>query len=116
LVFSAPQLRTEKFYAITKAYGIETEKFDSLTMTKNFQENLSRFSGLLQLKSKHPQAYTRIIHQQLQILASHHIIILQNIGPDAIFYLSDHIQALDGVLDVILSKTVIIVLCGTCTK
>ena len=108
LVFSAPQLRTEKFQAITKAYAIETEKHDSLTMMKILKKTYQDSAAFtsFQLKSRHPEAHTRIIHQQSRILASHHVIILQNIGPDAMFYLIDHIQALDGVLDVIPSKTV----------
>jgi hypothetical protein len=108
LVFSAPQVRTDDFYATTKAYAIETEKSTSLTMMQILKETYHGNATFVpfQLRSKNTEAYVRFIRQQSRILASHHVIILQNIGPDAMFYLVDHIQALPGVMDVTPSKTV----------
>jgi uncharacterized membrane-anchored protein YhcB (DUF1043 family) len=108
LVFTAPQIRTEQFHATTKAYAIETERGDSLTMMQILKTTYQESAAFtpFQLRSKSPEAYARTIHQQSRILASHHVIILQNIDPDAMFYLVDHIQALIGVLDVIPSKTI----------
>ena len=107
LVFSAPQVRTEDFYAATKAYVIETEKSTSLTMMQILKETYQGTATFVpfQLRSKHTEAYVRFIRQQSRILASHYVIILQNIGPDAMFYLSNYIQALSGVIDVTPSKT-----------
>lgn len=108
LVFSAPQIRTDQFRAVTQAYAIETEKKNSLNMMQilkaTYQET-AEFTAY-QLRSKHPEAFTRIIHQQSRILASHYVIVVQNIGPDAMFYLEDHIKDVPGVLDVMPSKTV----------
>jgi hypothetical protein len=108
LVFSAPRVRNDDFYATTKAYAIETEKSTSLTMMQILKETYQGTATFVpfQLRSKHTEAYVRFIRQQSRILASHHVIIMQNIGPDAMFYLVDHIQALPGVIDVTPSKTV----------
>ncbi len=108
LVFTAPQICTEQFHATTKAYVIETERVDSLTMIQILKTMYQESAAVtpFQLRSKSPEAYARIIHQQSRILASHHVIILQNIGPDDMSYLVDHIQELIGVLDVIPSKTI----------
>ncbi len=108
LVFSTPQIRTDQFHAVTKAYAIETEKSNSLSMMqilKTTYQDTAAFVSF-QLRSKHPEAYTRIIHQQSRIIASQYVVIMQNIGPDAMFYLEDHIKAVNGVIDVMPSKTV----------
>ncbi|KAI2498957.1 hypothetical protein MHU86_15520 [Fragilaria crotonensis] len=108
LVFSTPQIRNDQFYAVTKAYAIETEKANSLNMMQILKTTYQDTATYVpfQLRSKHPEAYARTIRQQSRILASHYVVIMQNIGPDAMFYLEDHIKAIDGVIDVMPSKTV----------
>ena len=108
LVFSAPQVRTDTFFATTKAYAIETEQATSLTMMQILKETYQDSATFVpfQLRSKNTEAYARFIRQQSRILGSHYVIIMQNIGQDAMFYLVDHIQALEGVIDVNPSKTI----------
>ena len=108
LVFSKPQYRHEGFYTSTKAYSIETEKSNGPALTdimkQAFRDSLDFVP--FKMRNKNPQAFVNRIQQQSSEIANNYTIILQNIGTQAMFYLSDHIYSIDGVLDIMPSKTV----------
>ena len=51
------------------------------------------------MRSKHPDAYCRILSQQTKLIADQHVIVLYNISPDTMYYLSDRIASITGVID-----------------
>ena len=108
LVYCSPQLRTKEYYLNTKAYAIEAEKTHSTTlsdiMMKVFRE--TREFVPFRMKSKNPKAFANVIKHQTLTIANHHTIILQNIGVDAMYYISDYIMTVDGVIDIMPARTV----------
>jgi len=54
-----------------------------------------------QMRSKHPEAFLRAIRVQTQTMATNRTIVLNNIGTDAILYLSHWIEYIDGVKDIV---------------
>ena len=108
LVYCAPKIRTQDYFASTKAYAVETEKSNAKTMTdilmQVFRESLHFVP--FQMRNKSPKAFTHAIRRQSDSIANHHTIILQNIGVDAMYYLSDHILNIDGAIDLTPAKTV----------
>ena len=54
-----------------------------------------------QLRAKHPEAFARIIRRQTEIISNNHVIIVNNVSKDTMYYLSDRILSVDGVSDVI---------------
>ena len=110
LVYCAPKVRGSNYYVTTKAYAIETEKVHGHTLTdifmKAYRESLAFVP--FQMRNKNPKAFTNAIYRQNESIANHHTIILHNLGVDAMYYLSDRIRALDGVLDITPAKTVTI--------
>jgi hypothetical protein len=88
MAFITPQIKIKNTLWKTKAYAFETEKKNSeefLTLLKQAYRDNQVFIQF-RMKSKHPEAYFRVILQQTKILASHHVIILQNIGTDAMYW------------------------------
>ena len=71
---------------------------------KAFRESLHFVP--FQMRNKSPKAFMHAIRRQSDSIANHHTIILQNIGVDAKYYLSDHILSLEGAIDLTPAKTV----------
>jgi hypothetical protein len=59
-----------------------------------------------QMRSKHPEAFIGAIQVQTQTMATNHTIVLNNIGTDAILYLSHWIENIEGVKDIVPCCTV----------
>ena len=87
---------------------METEKSNGPALTDfmktAFRETLDFVP--FQMRNKNPKAFLNRIQQQTHVIANQHTIILQNIGTPAMFYLSDYIQSVDGVIDIMPAKTV----------
>ena len=58
------------------------------------------------MRSKLPEIFAKAIRMQTAILASHRTIVLNNIGTDAMMYLSHWIEQIDGVKEIAPYKTV----------
>lgn len=54
-----------------------------------------------QMKSKDPDAFARVIHQHSKLISAQRTISLQYFTSDVMYYLSNHIQATAGVLDLV---------------
>ena len=102
IAFCTPQTMIHNAQIRTKAYAIETEKSTSMEMLKILKHTYRTTTEFIpfQMRSKHPEAYARILLQQSKIITDQHVIILQNISPDTMYYLSDRIGSIDGVLDI----------------
>ena len=108
LVCCAPKIRTQDCFASTKAYAVETEKSYAKAMTDIFMQLFRESLHFVpfQMRNKSPTAFTHAIRRQSDSIANHHTIILQNIGVDAMYYLSDHILNLEGSIDLTPAKSV----------
>ena len=92
----------------TKAYAIETEKMNSMEMLRLLKIAYKDTGDFVpfQMRSKHPEAFLRAIRVQTQTMATNRTIVLNNIGTDAILYLSHWIENIDGVKDIVPCRTV----------
>ncbi|KAI2495318.1 hypothetical protein MHU86_19217 [Fragilaria crotonensis] len=103
LAFCTPTIKYKGKDFRTKAYAIETEKSTSMEMLKILKlvyRESTDFTSF-QLRNKHPEAYVRILLQQTKMISNNHVIILNNVSNDAMYYLSDRILSVEGVRDVI---------------
>ena len=101
IAFSSPQTTIHNTQLRTKAYAIETEKTTSMEMLKILKHTYKETTEFIpfQMRSKHPDAYYRILSQQTKMIAEQHVIVLYNISADMMYYLSDRIESIDGVID-----------------
>jgi hypothetical protein len=102
IAFCTPQTTIHNAQIRTKAYAIETEKTTSMEMLKILKHTYRTTTEFIpfQMRAKHPEAYARILLQQSKTITDQHVIILQNISPDTMYYLSDRIGSVDGVIDI----------------
>lgn len=101
MAYITPNIKLKNTQLRTKAYAFETEKKHSvefLALLKQTYHDTPMFIQF-QMKSKHPEAYLRAVLQQTKTLSSHHVIILQNLGADSMYYIEEHIKAVEGVID-----------------
>ena len=103
IAFCSPQTMIHNAQLRTKAYSIETEKSTSMEMLKILKQTYHETTEFIpsQMRSKHSEAYSRILLQQSKMIADQHVIIIQHISPDSMYYLSDRITSVDGVIDLI---------------
>ncbi len=59
-----------------------------------------------QLRQKNPDAFQGAIRYQNHILANQHVVMINYLGSDAMYYLTDRIQTITGVYKVIPTKKV----------
>ena len=99
--FCTPQTTIHNAQLRTKAYAIKTEKTTSMEMLKILKHTYRSTTEFIpfQMRSKHPEAYARILLKQSKMITDLHVIILQHISPDTMYYLSDRIGSIDGVID-----------------
>jgi flagellar biosynthesis GTPase FlhF len=71
---------------------------DMLKILKHTYKKSTEFVPF-QMRSKHPDAYCRILSQQTKMIADQHVIVLYNITSDTMYYLSDRIASIKGVID-----------------
>jgi hypothetical protein len=53
--------------------------------------------SLIKCNKRHPDVFKKLIQNQTQVWANIRVIVLNNIGQDAMYYLSNHINAVAGV-------------------
>jgi hypothetical protein len=59
---------------------------------------------LIKCNKRHPVAFKKLIQTQTQVWANIRVIVLNNIGQDAMYYLSNHINAVVGVHAILPAK------------
>ena len=95
-VFCSPKVRRQDQWLKTKAYAIEVEKGCSkefLHVLKVAYKGTNEFVPF-QMRAKHPKAFARNIHKQTTMMADTRVILLNYIGNDMMFYLKEHILAI----------------------
>jgi hypothetical protein len=109
MAYTTPSIETNEHRQLrTKAYAIETEKSSSMEMLR-YVKQAYKDTGLFvpfQMRSKLPEIFAKAIRMQTAILASHRTIVLNNIGTDAMMYLSHWIEQIDGVKEIAPYKSV----------
>ena len=100
VTFCSPQTKLKNIQLRTNAYAIETEKSTSMEMLKMLEHTYRETTEFVpfQMRSKHPDAYARIIYEQSKMIADQHVIVLQYITFDTMYYLTDRIAAVTGVI------------------
>ena len=92
----------------SKAYSIEVEKTAAIAMSmilKTVYKDHQEFVPF-QMRNKYPEANYNHIKQQTFLLSTHATVILDKVGSDVILYISEHILAIKGVEDLIVSSNV----------
>jgi hypothetical protein len=103
LAYCTPKISLNGKELRTKAYAIETEKSTSTEMMKVLKSvyRTSTAFTSFQMRAKNPDAFARIIRRQTETISNSHVIILNNMSEDTMYYLMDRILSVEGVLDVI---------------
>ena len=99
LVFTSPKVTNGKKSYSTKAYAIESQRTTSqemIAILKTVFKSTGEFVPY-QMRRKHPDAFLKLVRAQTQVLAKNRIIHLNHIGSEAMYYMSDHINAVPGV-------------------
>ena len=107
MAFCTPNAKISSTEARTKAYAIEVEKDNGsamINLMKRVCKDTHEFVPF-QMKTRHKEAFVRIICQQTHLLSQLRTIIIQYVGSQAMFYLQDHIAAIPGVRDIMPHST-----------
>jgi hypothetical protein len=108
MAFVTPSSKSGDRNVKTKAYAIETEKSTSEELLRLIKKAYKASGSFIpfQMRSKHPEVFVRAISMQTQILSTNRTIVLNNIGTDAMMYLSHWIEQIEGVEEIVPYKTV----------
>jgi hypothetical protein len=58
------------------------------------------------MRRRNPEAFQGAIRYQNHLLSNQHVLVIDNIGKEAMYYISDRIQAISGVIDVVPARNV----------
>jgi hypothetical protein len=117
-----PRNKLPKFQLVLKTHRITYNGRSSSTQAFSIEAATASISKLLplikeatkdtkdfvpfQMRRKNPEAFQGAIRFQNHLLANQHVVMINSLGTDAMYYLSDRIQAIPGVKDVIPTKNV----------
>jgi hypothetical protein len=118
----APRIKLPKFQAVlkthkilhhersssTQAYTIEVPTHSATQLISIMKEATKDTKEYVpfQMRRRNPDAFQGAIRYQNHILANQRVVMIHNLGMDAMYYLTDRIQAIAGVQDVIPTKKV----------
>jgi hypothetical protein len=99
LVFGSPKITIKNKAVRTKAYAIESQRSTSGELIKLLKEAYKTTGSFVayQMRQRSPDALHKLIRAQTQFIANNRVILLNNIGEGAIFYVEPHITAIPGV-------------------
>jgi hypothetical protein len=108
MAFVTPSAMSGDRSVRTKAYAIETVKSSSEELLRLIKKTYKTSGSFIpfQMRSKHPEAFVRAISMQTQTLSTNRTIVLNNIGTEAMMYLSHWIEQIEGVEEIVPYKTV----------
>jgi hypothetical protein len=108
VVFCSPKVTWKNQFRKTKAYCIEVEKTNAMELVKILKSAYkdSREFVPFQMRDKSPEAYANNIDRQTQMMADTRVITLNYFGPDIMFYLTEHIMAINGITAIIPARTI----------
>ena len=99
LVFGSPKITIKNKAVRTKAYAIESQRSTSGELIKLLKDAYKTTGSFVayQMRQRSPDALHKLIRAQTQFIANNRVILLNNIGESALFYLEQHITAIPGV-------------------
>jgi hypothetical protein len=99
LVFGSPKITINNKAVRTKAYAIEGQRATSGELISLLKEAYKTTGSFVtyQMRQRAPEALHKLIRAQTKFIANNRVILLNNIGESAIFYLEQHILAIPGV-------------------
>jgi hypothetical protein len=99
LVFGSPKITIKNKAVRTKAYAIESQRSTSGELIKLLKEAYKTTGSFVayQMRQRSPEALHKLIRAQTQFIANNRVILINNIGEGAFFYLEQHITAIPGV-------------------
>ncbi|KAI2494581.1 hypothetical protein MHU86_19951 [Fragilaria crotonensis] len=92
----------------TQAYAIEVPTHVSpqlIPIIKEVTQDTKEFVTF-QMRRRNPEAFQGAIRYQNHLLANQHVIVINYIGTEAMYYISDRIQAISGVIDVVPARKI----------
>ena len=108
LVFTSPKVTNGKKSYNTKAYAIESQRATSQEMIAILKSTFKSTGEFVpyQMRRKHPDAFLKLVRAQTQVLAKNRTIHLNYVGSEAMYYMSDHITAVEGVKALLPTKRI----------
>ena len=102
MVVKSHRINHNDRHSTTKAYTIELPSHTVPQMIPILKETTRDTKEFVpfQMRSRNPEAFQGAIRYQNHMLAAQEVIVIDNVGKDAMYYLSDRIQVITGVLDV----------------
>ena len=108
LVLKTHRITYQDRTSSTQAFAIETPSASVpqlLPIIKEVTKDTKEFVPF-QMRRKNPEAFQGAIRFQNHVLANQHVIMINSLGTEAMYYLSDRIRVVAGVKDVIPTKAV----------
>ncbi len=107
VVLKSHRINHKERTSSTQAYTIEVPTHVSSQMIpilKEVTQNTKEFVPF-QMRKRNPDAFQGAIRYQNHLLSNQHVIVINYIGKEAMYYISDRIQAISGVIDVVPART-----------
>ena len=117
-----PKAKIPKFVMALKSHRIEYNGRTSTTQAYALEvpsHNVSQLIPLIKevtkdtkefvtfkMRRHNPEAFQGAIRYQNHLMSNQHVIVINNIGKEAMYYLTDRIRVISGVIDVIPAKRV----------
>jgi hypothetical protein len=108
MVLKSHKINHQGRISSTQAYTIEVPTnsvAQLIPIIKDVTKDTKEYVAF-QLRRKNPDAFQGAIRYQNHILANQHVVMINYLGSDAMYYLTDRIQTITGVYDVIPTKKV----------
>jgi hypothetical protein len=92
----------------TQAFSIELPKHNVSQIIPILKEATKDTKDFVtfQMRRRNPDAFQGAIRYQNHLLSKQHVVVINSIGTEAMYYLTDRIQAISGVVDVVPTRTV----------
>ena len=92
----------------TQAFSVEVPSHQSPQLVEALKAvtTTSRAFASSKMRRKSPEAYQGAIRYQNHLLANQHVVVINHLGTDAMYYLADRIKAIAGVIDVVPNRNV----------
>jgi hypothetical protein len=96
MTYATPSLKEGNFNVRTKAYAIEVQRCHAMELIKILKDTYMETKSFVQfqMKNKSPEAFGRTIMQQNRLFEANHVILLNYVGSDVMYYLMDRIMSI----------------------
>ena len=107
-VLRSQRIKFKDRQSSTQAFSVEVPSHQSPQLIEALKAvtQTSRAFASFKMRQKNPEAYQGAIRYQNHLLADQHVVVINHLGTDAMYYLSDRIKAIAGVIDVVPNRKV----------